>query len=280
MIEFRNFIREHFPEYRIPEDIKPGKFFRFGRNYSAWGLLFQDCSGGVVGDWRNGEKFIWQSAQSKKTPYEREVFEREIKQAKALEDAQRELTYMTNAKKAEDIFDAAPDAPADHPYLVKKRVKSHGLKISKEGTLMVPIYSAIGDMQSIQFINAAGGKRFFPGGRVAGGCHFIGLITQGKPIIVCEGYATAASIYEDGNPFVVVAFSASNLVKVALSLKLELPKMDIIIAGDTDEAGRKAAMEAARAVSGKAIFPKFGPDCDPSWTDFNDYINSRKGPGK
>ncbi|BDT79226.1 toprim domain-containing protein [Polynucleobacter yangtzensis] len=283
MIEFKNFIREHFPEYRIPDDIKPGKFFRFGRNYSGWGLLFEDCSGGVVGDWRNGDRFIWQSAQSKKTPYEREQFAMQIAKAKAMEEAKRELTYMANAKKCEEIFDAAPDAPADHPYLVKKKVKSHGLKISKEGTLMVPIYSVAGDMQSIQFINAAGGKRFFPGCKVAGGCFFLGLITSDSPIIICEGYATAASLYEDGNPFVVVAFNAGNLGKVALDLKLELPKMDIIIAGDDDwqtegNPGRAAALEAAKAVSGRVIFPKFGPDRDPSWTDFNDYINSRKGP--
>jgi putative DNA primase/helicase len=273
MNEFKDFIRDHFPEYRLPDVIKPGTFFRFGKNYSGWGLLFEDCSGGVVGDWRNGDRFIWQSAQSKKTPYEREQFAMQITLARAIEDAKRELTYMTNAKKAEDIFNAAPDASDDHPYLVKKRVKSHGLKISKDGTLMVPIYSVAGDMQSIQFINDAGGKRFFPGGKAAGGCHFIGLITEGKPIIICEGYATAASLHESGKHFVVVAFSASNLIKVALSLKLELPKMEIIIAGDTDETGRKAAMEAARAVTGKAIFPKFGPDCDPSWTDFNDLLN-------
>ena len=273
MNEFKNFIRDHFPEYRPPDVIKPGTFFRFGKNYSGWGLLFEDCSGGVVGDWRNGDRFIWQSAQSKKTPYEREQFAMQITKARAIEDAKRELTHMANAKKAEDIFDAAPHAPDDHPYLAKKKVKSHGLKISKEGTLMVPIYSVSGDMQSIQFINAAGGKRFFPGGKAAGGCHFIGMITEGKPIIICEGYATAASLHESGKHFVVVAFSASNLIKVALSLKLELPEMDIIIAGDTDETGRKAAMEAARAVSGKAIFPKFAPDCDPSWTDFNDLLN-------
>lgn len=273
MNEFKDFIRDHFPEYRLPDVIKPGTFFRFGKNYSGWGLLFEDCSGGVVGDWRNGDRFIWQSAQSKKTPYEREQFAMQITKARAIEDAKRELTYMTNAKKCEDIFDAAPDAPDDHPYLVKKKVKSHGLKISKEGTLMVPVYSVSGDMQSIQFINAAGGKRFFPGAKMANGCFFLGLISQDSPILITEGYATAASLLEDGNPFVVVAFNAGNLTKVALDLKLELPKMEIIIAGDDDEAGRKAAIEAAKAVSGKAIFPKFGPDRDPSWTDFNDLLS-------
>lgn len=277
MIEFKNFIREHFPEYRIPEDIKPGKFFRFGRKYSAWGLLFEDCSGGVVGDWRNSNKYIWQSAQSKKTPHEREQFAMQIAKARAIEQAKRELSYMAKAEQCEALFDAAPDASDDHPYLVKKKVRNHGLKLGQDGSLLVPIYSVMGDMQSLQKIYPGGAKRFYPGAKVAGGCFFLGQIAQDKPIIICEGYATAASLLEDGNPFLVVAFNAGNLTKVAIDMRDELPQAEIIIAGDDDEAGRAAAIDAARAVGGKYILPDFGPDRDPSWTDFNDYLNSQKG---
>jgi putative DNA primase/helicase len=273
MIEFKNFIREHFPEYRIPENIQPGKFFRFGSKYSAWGLLFEDCSGGVVGDWRNSDKHIWQSAQSKKTPQEREQFAMQIRKAKAIEDAKRELAYMTTAKRCEELFDAAPDASDDHPYLVKKKVKNHGLKLSQDGSLLVPIYTVTGDMQSLQKIYPDGGKKFYPGGKVAGGCFFLGVITNGKPILICEGYATAASLLEDGNPFVVVAFNAGNLTKVAMELRNELPGIEIIIAGDDDHAGRAAAIDAAMSVGGKYILPDFGADRDPSWTDFNDLLS-------
>lgn len=280
MNEFKNFIREHFPEHRVPDDIKPGKFFRFGKKYVLYALLFDDLNGGIVGNWATGQRYTWQSAQSKKTPYEREVFVRELKKARAIEEEKRELAYLAAAKKCEEIFDAAPDAPADHPYLVKKKVKSHGLKLAQDGSLLVPIYSVMGDMQSIQKIYPDGGKRFYPGGKVAGGCFFLGLIDTNKPILICEGYATAASLLEDGNPFVVVAFNAGNLTKVAIELRDELPHVDIIIAGDDDEAGREAAIEAARAVGGRVIFPEFGPDRDPKWTDFNDYINSQRGPGK
>jgi putative DNA primase/helicase len=277
MNEFETFIREHFPEYRIPKDIKPGKFFRFGKKYAGWGLLFEDCSGGVVGDWRNSSKYIWQSAQSKKTPHDREQFAMQIAKAKAIEDAKRELSFMVKAEQCEKLFNEAPEASNDHPYLVKKKVKSHGLKLGQDGSLLVPIYSVMGDMQSLQKIYPGGAKRFYPGAKVAGGCHMIGRISTDHPILICEGYATGASLLEDGNPFVVVAFNAGNLTKVAIDMRDELPQADIIIAGDDDETGREAAIDAARAVGGKYIIPEFGPDRDPKWTDFNDYINSRKG---
>lgn len=282
MIEFKNFISEHFPDHRLPNSIKPGVFFRFGKNLAAWGILFEDCSGGIIGDWRSGDRFIWQSAKAKRTPYEREQFAMQLSKAKALEDAKREIAYLSIAKDCEELFNAAPAAPDDHPYLINKRVKSHGLKISEDGSLLVPVYSVAGDMQSMQRINRHGIKRFYPGGKMTGGCHMIGVIDQDKPALICEGYATGASLLEDGNPFVVIAFNSGNLKHVAMDLRKQLQDQAIIIAGDDDwqtpgNPGKTAAIEAARAVSGKAIFPKFGPDRDPKWTDFNDYINSQKG---
>ena len=276
MNEFKNFIREHSQGYEPPPVIKPGKFYRFGKNYVQWCLLFDDCSGGVMGNWATGDRYTWQSAQSKKTPYEREQFAMQIRKAKATEDTKRELAYLTIAKKCEEVFDAAPDASDDHPYLVKKKVKNHGLKLAQDGALLVPIYSVMGDLQSIQKIYPDGGKRFYPGGKVAGGCFFLGTISNDKPILITEGYATGASLLEDGNPFVVVAFNAGNLLKVAIDLREELPHVEIIIAGDDDEAGRKGAIEAAKAVGGKYILPDFGPNRDPKWTDFNDLLTRGK----
>ena len=281
MMEFENFIAEHFPEYSSPKSIKPGIFFRFGKNLAAWGILFEDCSGGIIGDWRSGDRYVWQSARSKKTPHEREQFAMQLSKAKAIEDAKREIAYIAVAKKCEELFDAAPAASDDHPYLVKKKVKAHGLKLSDDDSLLVPVYSVIGDMQSIQRIDRFGYKRFHPGGKMVGGCHMIGVIDQHQPALICEGYATGASLLEDGNPFVVIAFNAGNLKHVALDLRNQLPDQEIIIAGDDDwqtpgNPGKAAAIEAAKAVSGKYILPGFGPDRDSQWTDFNDYINSQR----
>ena len=276
MIDFKNFISEHFPQYRLPEVIKPGVFFRFGKNLSAWGILFDDCSGGAVGDWRSGDRFVWQSSKSKRTPYEREQFAMHLSKIKAAEDVKRELAYLSAAKSCEELFEAARKAPDDHPYLVKKRVKSHGLKIS-EGSLLVPVYSVMGDMQSIQRIDKYGYKRFHPGGKTKGGCHMIGMIEPDHPIAICEGYATGASIFEDGVKFVVVAFNSGNLIHVANGLREQLPTHPITIFGDDDwqtpgNPGKTAAIEAAKAVGGKYILPDFGQNRKPEWTDFNDFI--------
>jgi putative DNA primase/helicase len=279
--EFGSFISEYFPDYKEPELINPGIFFRFGKNQSAWGILFEDCSGGIIGDWRTNERFVWQSKRSKKTPYEREQFAIHFSKAKALEDAKRELAYLEVAKRCEELFDAAPAAPHDHPYLIKKKVKSYGLRVSNNGSLLIPVHSVTGDMQSIQTIMPNGNKRFYPGAKVFGGCFMIGVINKNKPVLICEGYATGASLLEDGNPFVVIAFNSGNLINVATQLHEKLPDIEIIIAGDDDwktsgNPGKIAAIEAAKAVGAKVLFPRFGEERDPSWTDFNDLITNYK----
>jgi putative DNA primase/helicase len=275
--EFKDFIAEHFPESSIPDYIKPGAIFRFGKNSIGWGILFEDYSGGIVGDWRSGDRHVWQSAKSKKTPYEREQFAMQIAKAKAAEDIKRELEYMKVEKRCEELFNSASFAPDNHPYLMRKRVKGYGLKIHKNGSLLVPVCSVPGNMQSIQSIDSNGQKRFHTGGKVAGGCHMIGSFCPDKSVIICEGYATGASLYEDGNPYVVIAFNSGNLLSIAIEIKRYLSPKEIIIAGDDDwqtagNPGKTAAIKAANAIDGKVLFPQFGPDRHISWTDFNDLI--------
>jgi len=66
----------------------------------------------------------------------------------------------------------------------------------------------------------------------------------------------------------VAAFDSGNLPAVAQALHAKFPDKPIVIAGDDDRQaeltqginpGRKKALEAAKAVGGKAIFPIFAP---------------------
>ena len=106
-----------------------------------------------------------------------------------------------------------------------------------------------------------------------GGCHFIGEIQPTKPIYICEGYATASSVYEDTECLTIVAFNAGNLIKVATELRKQLPQVQIVIAGDSDPVGREYAEKASQAVNGSILIPEFG-DNHQGFTDWNDYFTN------
>jgi putative DNA primase/helicase len=271
MNDFSAFIAGH--GYEPPSHIDPGKIMRFGKNKSAWARLFDDCTGGVFGDWRTGEQHIWQSGSK---PIPKEV----IIKAQLLAKKERDEDYSRAANLAQKRFEAAKDADPNHPYLVAKKVKGHGLK-QVGNLLMVPVYSVLGKMQSLQTIDTDGKKQFMSGGKMSGGCHMIGMIDQGRPAIICEGYATGASIHEADGNFVVISFTSWNLKEVAMEFHKMLPEHPIIIAGDDDwmtpgNPGKTAAIEAAKAVSGRYLLPQFGSNRQPGWTDFNDLMNVPK----
>src|SRR6185369_14270192 len=55
-------------------------------------------------------------------------------------------------------WEECPDATDDHPYLVRKQVKAHGLKVMGD-SLMVPVCIP-GQLVGIQFIQPDGTKKF------------------------------------------------------------------------------------------------------------------------
>jgi putative DNA primase/helicase len=130
-----------------------------------------------------------------------------------------------------------------------------------------------GQLQSLQFIEPNGEKRFLPGGR-AKGCSFdIGLRSDASVLCLCEGYATGASIYEATGYPVVVGFTAGNLETVARAMREAFPEAKIIFCADNDirqdaspNVGVMAATAAAKSIDGWLAIPELdGKKCD-----FND----------
>jgi putative DNA primase/helicase len=139
---------------------------------------------------------------------------------------------------------------------------------------------AHGKLRSLQFIYADGTKRFKSNGRVQGMYHgFGGKIRD--TVLICEGFATGASLYEAVGHPVAVAFNASNLEAVALALRSKLPSVRIVVCADNDRfntagnVGMESAMAAARAVGGWLAVPNFRSD-EGHPTDFND-LAQREG---
>ncbi len=266
---FNEFIRSH--GYEPKSDVIAGKWIRFGRKAAVSAKLYDDEGGGYLHDWRTGEKFYWFANQGAMSSDHYAKRRQELEGLKQAHDAKQRISYTNASRQAIDLFGTAVNASESHPYLIKKKVKPYGIK-ALDGNLLIPVYSVMGDFQSIQFIDGNGEKKFLKGGQIQGGCHFIGEICEGRPIYICEGYATAASVYEDAQCLTIVAFNAGNLIKVATELRKQLPKAQIVIAGDADSVGREYAEKASQAVNGSTLIPDFGEN-PQGFTDWNDYFS-------
>ena len=114
---------------------------------------------------------------------------------------------------------------------------------------------------------------FCYGGRVAG-CFFTLADKPDGTLVVCEGYATGASIHEATGFAVVCAMNCGNLLAVSKALREKFPQREIIIAADNDQftdgnPGVTKAMEAAKTIHAKIAIPQFA-DVSTKPTDFND----------
>ena len=171
------------------------------------------------------------------------------------------------------VWDSAAPARDSHPYLVRKGVPAFGLRYH-QGALLIPVRTLAGELRGLQRIWPDGTKRFTPGTEKAGHFFMIGKSDTGT-IIICEGFATGATIHQATGRPVVVAFDAGNLQPVAEALRSAFPTVLLILAADDDHTvegnpGRTMAIEAARAVSGMLAVPVFPGTRGPKDTDFND----------
>ena len=226
------------------------------------------------GCWRSGVKDYW-SAKSRKDmskgEYQAHIKYREQFFKKLQEDASFKAAQA--AIKAQERWSNAQPAHDSNPYLLSKGVKPHGLKVEGEN-LLVQVYNiAEKYISSLQTISPNGDKLFMAGGAKRGGIYQIG--TESEQVVVCEGFATGASIHEGTGYTVAVAFDAGNLLPVAEAFLVKLPNIKLIIAADDDwkregNPGLTKAREAARKVGAYLAIPQFSSDRSERDTDFND----------
>jgi len=255
-----------------PEHIRAdGKIHRFSANgkrgdAAGWYVFHgNNIPAGSFGNWRTDTSCNWRADIGRKlTPEEEANCRKRIatiqREREAAEAKRREEVKI----KANALWSKATPA-TNHPYLTKKHIHPHGTRIYR-GLLVVPIYSESKRIVNLQFITPESEKRFLSGGRKRGCFHVMGDLS-GR-ILICEGFATGASLYEDSGQGVVVAFDAGNLLPVARNVRELLPDDEIIICGDNDlsNIGQNKAREAALAVGGKLMIPPV------EGMDWNDYL--------
>lgn len=175
------------------------------------------------------------------------------------------------ARRAADAtWRLAKPAGTDHPYLHRKGVGAHGLRCDGAGRLIVPLRDLDGVLHSIEFIAEDGSKRYLAGGAKAGHFCLIGGPLDGTlTILICEGWATGASVHEASGLPVIAAMDAGNLGKVAATLRQRFPDAAITIVADNDEKpdrqdnpGVAAASKAARAIGARLAVPPLPGDAN------------------
>jgi putative DNA primase/helicase len=248
---------------------------------TGWYVFHTDTpAAGVFGCWRQGFSQTWCSkSRDAMTETERQAHRRRM--ADMHRQREQETKDRQDEAKAEcaELWAAAKPCPdGGHPYLTRKGIRSHNLRIAGVGDaarLLVPM-RVNGELVSLQFIGVDGFKRFKTGGQVQGAYCMLGEVPGTSPVVVvCEGFATGASIHEATGLPVAVAFNAGNLKAAAQALRQRLPEAKIILAADDDHLtngnpGLTKAREAALAVGGFDVRPQFPPGRPDKATDFND----------
>ena len=272
----------------VPSPVIDGKFHRFkngdSKKPNGWYIIFADeYPAGSFGEWGKIPKINWSLKSTKEmTPEERTAYHARIKVLQEEHDRRQAERWAKGAAESVKEWNAAVDV-VDHPYLKLKQVDSIGLRQDKEVRLLIPVYGADENLQSLQRISTDGTKRCLTDGKMSGGWYCI----DGDPnkIAICEGYATGASIHQATGHTVYVGFNAGNLLSVAKIVKARHPGAQIVICCDNDKwkpekgnPGLTKGREAADAIGAIATAPIF-KDESTEPKDYND-LAALEGPAE
>jgi putative DNA primase/helicase len=289
-----------------------GKIHRFDRdgkkNAWFWGVQLHATKSGQpyiiakVGDWKTDEEFDFRSNVAFNRE-DKKIIASRIKEAQEKAEAAKSALHADAAEIAGAIFAGARYTELTD-YCKKKQIAElYGARVTNqaaidhqtgrksrpgaasERVLVVPMRDSNGKLWGLQQIHDSGSKYFITGQRKQGCFHVIpedADLNAADTLYICEGFATAASVYQATQGTVIVAFDAGNLLSVCEALRKDHQDKPIILAGDDDvwsrkqdgtpyNAGREKGVEAATAVLGRAVFPKFRTD-DNRPTDWNDLL--------
>lgn len=240
-----------------------------GKNAAGRIKLFSDGQGGTVHNWVTGDKItFWYNTPAKQTTAQREERAARIAAEKQKEEVRKAKCRAIAPK----ILKAATDADPNHPYLLKKQVKPHGIKQSGD-RLLIPVKKGK-ILTGLQVIYPDGSKKFLTGTEKQGA--YFPINGSKGTVYLCEGYATGATIHEATGATVLTCFDCGNLKPVALEARKIAPHAVFVIAADNDRGnpenpGLTKATAAAEAIGAKLAAPIFPGD---HGTDFNDLASA------
>ena len=200
--------------------------------------------------------------------------------------SQEEATKQLHAEVAKNVQErlAVYKESERTEYIQNKGIPVFkGVYATNRGATVVPLSDIDGNVKTMQTILPTGTKMFEKGGELKGSMHVINadnLADAKGGIVVCEGFATGATIREatNGHFGVVCAMTSHNLLDVAKAVSEKYPDKLLIIAGDNDRfnvngnVGRLTAEAVAKELGAKVVIPEFQENDRGS--DFNDLKKS------
>ncbi|OKA29295.1 conjugal transfer protein TraC [Pseudomonas versuta] len=244
---------------------------------------------GSFGDWRSGD-----SNKIKVKAGRMSQEEREVMRARQEEGKRRAAEIAANAarraaNRASGLFKRMPEKGRSD-YLDRKQIIGLGVRFApRSGALLVPMSNVRDQIIGLQVIypekqaDTGRDKSYWPYGMSKEGAfHLIGSHPEpGEPVLVCEGYATGASLHMATSMTVAIAFDAGNLLPVAKAMRERFAGCPLIICRDDDwktkrpngqpwNPGEEKGSNAALVVGGQVVAPIFSIEREIKWTDFND----------
>ena len=200
--------------------------------------------------------------------------------------SQEEATKQLHAEVAKNVQErlAVYKESESTEYIQRKNIPVYkGIYATNRGATVVPLSDIEGNVKTMQTILPTGTKMFEKGGELKSSMHVINAdnLAEAKGgIVICEGYATGATIREATNGYfgVVCAMTSHNLLDVAKAVSDKYPDKPLIIAGDNDRfnvngnVGRLTAEAVAKELGAKVVIPEFQENDRGS--DFNDLKKS------
>lgn len=253
---------------------------------------------GYVQDWRKGIKENWRYETSGLDEEQQKYFNsKEYK--KKLDDKERKAREKRRAKQLEAaeaarrLWERLEFTPTQHPYIVRKHIPCFTEECLRYNpnmkSLAVPLKDIDGNLMSIQWIPEDGEKRFYLDASLDGVFWSVWLDTLEKNpkevILLGEGFATMAKIFELMKKACVAAMSCYKLEFIARKLREKYPEAKIIITADNDweteqKHGRNPGQIYAQNVANSSVLgvklvdgvvsPPF-TDADVGLSDWDDY---------
>ena len=256
----------------------------------AYCIYPDNLPAGFVQDWRSGIKLTWFFRMDGLSQEQQEYLnspkvKAEAEKIRKQREKEREQAAIKASENARILWESMKPADNSHPYLQRKKVNCYGLRVNEQNDLAVPLRNISGQFRTLQWIPAKEGelKNFYPGATVAGAFWSIALDTlKDNPhalILLGEGYATMAKIYELTSLPCVAAMNCYMLKPVAEILKKKYKGCKIIILADDDaetkkktgiNAGLDHALKACAELALQGVFPPpFKSSTDGTdWDDF------------
>lgn len=298
--EFGSFLSEH--SLALPSNFKlnhknQARIKDLDNNSLSVLLTFHDLTTARDGKpfvrvfWFNGkgEQYFTPQGFKKISAAEKKRYAEEAKKRAAWLKEQE----LKNAKRSHEEFLAVGVPCKYHKYLEVKNVHAYyGVRYATQtiteivgdevrtriakGDLLIPIISLDKQFKSYQRIDAKGKKLLCRDSSKHKGMFPIGAWnSKTTQVILCEGYATGATLHEATGKTVFVCFDIGNIAAVAKELAEKHPHVEVILASDYDLEKEQAGLINALLLSQQFNFKFVFPNTVKKGSDWNDLLHEQ-----